>query len=561
MSATIVTALYNIGRDNLSGKWAHRSFTKYLNWFKNLLSINAPMVIFIPEELHYYIREHRSPHYATKVVIREFTDLAAYKYHDRIQQTIDKMVKQPDPYGGIPRHFSECPEFITAKYETIIFSKFDFLKEVAEENPHDTDYFIWLDAGTFYDPPPFDCSLPWPDPYKIHVLQDKFLLSNYSFDVNNKAPLKDKRDYLRRNQNDICAFALGGKKSAIDRVHTQFWEEVENALSLGVINNEQHILQLMALEKPEYYYLWSRTRYRYIRMPLPLRDRMIPVELAVGTDFGENYAVEPRVKSLTLATKEINPLAYAKWETTSDYYGYNYEIIGRNRPWKGFGTKIKAFHDRLQTVTEPYAVLTDATDLYFCGPAMELHDKFVKLGVDVIVSGEMNMYYPGGHYDHEVIRQFFEGIQESEQRFPNSGFIMGKTESLKKMLELHLEYSDDQGPCFDTIFENRHPLVVDYHTVLIGNVPNYLMDGDRAMNYFKYDEKTRRYRNIYSNEAPVALHFPGRNFYVMKHFYATSGQPSSSTVFDDEAGWVVFAILLIVFLILIFYLTLTYARI
>lgn len=553
-SATVVTALYNIGRDNLSGQHAHRSFTKYLNWFKHLLSLNAPMVIFIPQELHAYIREHRPAEYATKVVIRQFEELDAYEYHDRIQATIDSMVKEPNKNGGIPRYFSECPEFITAKYETIIYSKFDFLKEVADENPHNTDYFIWLDAGTFYDPLPFDCKLPWPDPYKIQLLQDKFLLANLAFNPNDKSPLDDKRNYLRQHRNEICAYILGGSKVAIDNVYDNFWNQVDDALNMGVINNEQHILQLLALERPEDYHIWYRTQYQYFKLPIPLRERMIPVELAVGTDMREQYGIENRVKLLTLATREIASTAFRAWETTARHYGYNYEIIGRNDSWKGFGTKIRAFYNRLQNVTEPYTILTDCTDLFFCGSAVEAYDKFTKLDSEVIVGGEMIAHYPGNTHDKKELQSFFEEIRESAQAFPNSGFIMGKTQALKELMELHLNYKDDQVPCFDTIYEDKYPLDIDYQTQLIGNVPNYKQSIERAINYFEFDDKMGRYRNAHSKEYPVAFHFPGSNWGAMQMFY-TRGLPLvviQSTDDDSSsssAGWVFVIILVIVALL------------
>ena len=90
------------------------------------------------------------------------------------------------------------------------FSKFDFLKEVAEENPYDTNYFIWLDAGTFSQPPPFDVTLSWPDPYKMLTIGNKFLIPNIKMNLTNKVIITDRRSYLRTNPNEIIAFMLGG---------------------------------------------------------------------------------------------------------------------------------------------------------------------------------------------------------------------------------------------------------------------------------------------------------------------------------------------------------------
>jgi hypothetical protein len=463
------------------------------------------------------------------------------------------MIKEPNSDGKIPSYFAECPEFITAKYETIIYSKFDLLQEVAADNPYNTDYFIWLDAGTFYQEPPFDYTISWPDPYKIKILGDKFLVSDHSFNVNNTSPLKDKRSYLRLNRNEICAYILGGTKTAIDRIHTQFWNEVDMALNMGVINNEQHILQLMVLEHPEYYYIWYRTRYQYPKLSVPLRDRMIPCELAIGTFMGENYGINPNIKLLTVATKEINKSSYEKWELTANHYGYNYEIIGRNDSWRGFGTKLKLYNQKLQNVTEPYTVLTDCTDLFFCGSSTELYDKFIQSGKDLIIGGELELYYPGGKHNKDHIRTHFESIKESPQAYPNSGFIMGKTENVRKLMEINQEYIDDQAACFDTIYENKLPLVIDYKTSLIGNIPNYKENTYKAVGYFEFDPKLKRYKNVTNGETPVVLHFPGKNWHVMQEFYNISQSELTTDQSDTNTatGWIFIAIVIILIVIII----------
>lgn len=548
-NTTLVTALYDIGRDNLTGIHAHRKFSKYLNWFKNLLLINVPMIIFIPPELHSYVSEHRNSKYDTKIIIRKFEELIAYQnYHNRIQNTINTMTKEPDTNGSIPKHFSDCPEFITAKYETIIFSKFDFLKEASDDNPFNTDYFIWLDAGTFYNIPSFDYESSWPDPYKIKIIKDRFLVSNYSFDVNNKRGLTNKREYLRLNQNDICAYILGGNKGAIDRIHKLFWNEVNNALNIGVINNEQHILQLMVLENPEYYYIWYQTRHKYPKYECPLRDRMIPCELAKGTFVGEHYAINPNVRLLTLATREIHKKTYKRWKNTARHFGYQYEILGRKEPWQGFNTKIRLFKERLQTVTEPYTVLTDGTDLFFCATADELYDKFIKSGKNIIVGGELKIYYPGGKLSTDAIYSHFDPIRESEHAYPNSGFIIGKTEYVKRLMEINSEYNDDQVACFDAIYHNKIDLVIDYKTEFVGNVAYYT-----GVEYFGFDDKVKRYKNMKNNEYPVAFHFPGKNLYMMKEFYNNCQFDMLDTPEDapGSAGWIYFGVIIVLLIIML----------
>ena len=551
---TLITALYDIGRDKLNGKSAYRSFNKYLNWFKYTLWINVPMVIFIPEYLQSYVQEHRPYGYPTQIIIRSFEELSAYKYHDRIQSTINNMNEEHGPGGFVPSYFKECPEFITAKYETIIFSKFDFLKEVATNNPFNTEYFIWLDAGTFYQEPPFNYNLDWPDPYKIRILGDKFLVSDHNFNINNKTPLSNKRSYLRLNRNEICAFILGGNKFAIDRVHTQFWNEVNNALDMGVINNEQHFLQLMALDHPDYYYCWYRTRYHYHNLPIPLRDRMIPSELAQGTYIGENYPINPNIKLLTIATKELFDSTFKRWEITAKHYGYDYEILGRDTVWKGFSTKIGIYCNALKNTTTPYVVLTDCLDLFITAPSDELYHKFISQNNDIIIGSEMMLWYPNGKNNSIDINNYFNSIKQSPQAYPNSGFIMGKTSEVLKLMTSHLSHFDDQAACIDTIYENKFPISIDYRTEFVGNIPDYHGKMDDSLSYFEYDSVLNRYKSKLHGTMPVMLHFPGKNKSSFLEYYTnTHSEFLSQENNVSNIGLILFIILIILIILLVAY--------
>ena len=553
MSTTLITGLYDIGREKLNGKSAYRPFSKYLNWFKHVLWINAPMVVFIPGELEAYVRENRPESYKTKIVVAPFEELSAYRYHDRMQKTIDSMVKEKNPDGSTPYYFSECPEFITAKYETIIFSKFDFLRRVSEENPFNSEYFIWLDAGTFYNDPPFNYKLEWPDPYKIRLLGDKFLVSDHKFNIADVEPLADKRSYLKLNRNEICAYILGGTKEAVTRVHDHFWSEVNRALDMGVINNEQHFLQLMALERPQHYYCWYRTRNQYPHLPIPLRDRMIPAELAIGTFIGERYAMNPNIKLLTVATREIPENCYQLWESTAKYYGYDYSILGREERWSGFGTKIRVFYNALKTVGTPYVVMTDCVDAFFMGSSDELYDRFLAMDKDLIVGAEMQIYYPGGNKDINLVKEYFDKINPDNypQVYPNSGFLMGRTAAMLKLMELHLPYKDDQVACFDTIYDNKMNLAIDYKAELVGNIPKYRIGALEAQEYFQYDSTLGRYKSVLHGSMPLLLHFPGKNLDIMRKFYAISHPELVIVESRGNLGWILLAVVFVLALLLI----------
>lgn len=517
-STTIVTALYDIGRADLQGKYAHRSFDKYLSWFHDVLSMNAPMFIVIPQSLYSYVTEHRNSGYPTKIVIREFADLEAYqRYYQRMQDTIDYMRKHHHRSA-----YNDCPEFITANYEVMIYSKFNFMYEAANENPFNTKYFIWLDAGIFRSALPFDSKLPWPNPEKIEILEDRFLIANEILDVENKQPLEDKAGYLRENHNQISAHIMGGTQHAINTVHHDFWVAVDDALASNVINNEQHILSLMILEDPEKYFLWKPTGGKYPQYPQPMRDRMIPYELALATPLSYDYPIHPNIRVISTATREIRPEQYQKWLNSVRHYGYRYSLVGRDVKWDGFNSKIRCALRELDNVTEEYCMVTDCTDLFFVASSTETHDKLCKLDKQhsgaIFVGGEMYLHYKGDK-SKDIITEDLKQLGESKQCYPNSGCVMGRTSAVRDFFRSYQDYADDQAACIDNIVDHRMPMIVDYHTEIIGNVPNYAARHVYSENYFSYDSTIGRYYNKISGEYPVVFHFPGQYFGIMNTYY------------------------------------------
>lgn len=515
--ATVVTALYDIGRGNLKGKWAHRPFSKYLEWFKNLLQLNVPLVVFTDSSLLWYIKEHRPENYQTKVVTRDFSELESYKLLDRIQDAIDKIRRE----NVKEKHLFECPEFITAKYQVIQYTKVDLLQEVSSENPFDTSHFFWLDAGTYQERSFFDPSVPWPDKYKLNVLEDKYILVNDNLDLTDKTPLENLREYVLSHKNCTRGYFQGGIPSAIAKVHKLFFNQVEELLRQDLTTNDQIILQILALKEPEVFFLWTQNEYR---VKFPECDRMVPYELALGTPFKKQYAVNSNLKVLAVATRELPEKSFEKWEMTAKHFGYDYEILGRETKWEGFLTKTNLVADRLQTLDSKYCVIADCTDIFFCGSSDELVEKFETLNTDLLVGGETMMHCPGIKFDKEVVTKHLKKLGGGYSPFfPNAGFLMGKTEALRTLKEHHRKYKDDQTACYETIYLNEFPLKIDYASRVIGNVPNpqtkkFVHPG------FELDKVRNRYRSVESGEYPVVFHFPGCYFSAMSQFYQSVKQ-------------------------------------
>jgi hypothetical protein len=547
MATTLVTALYNIGRDNMKGTCSYRKFDKYLAWFKHVLSINCPLVVFIPSYLQEYVTTHRPANYPMKIIIREFEQLEFYRFRARTQQVIDHMRAQPNA----PKHYWRCPEFENASYQTIIFSKFDFLLDTAKHNPYNSKYFMWIDAGCYYDNPPFDTTLPWPDPYKIHILNnDQFLVVNEILNLEDTGIWDNREDYLKRNDNRMCAYFMGGTAAAIGKVHKRINKLYEWALGKGVTNNEQHFLQLLMVKYRKDFLVYPRMRAKYPNQPRTTRDRMAPAELSTGTLLPIPYAINEELLVLTLATREIPENKYKYWLDSAHYFGYNCQVVGRENMWQGFGCKISLYYQAVQNTSSKYICLTDCTDLFFTGSSWEMMDKYRKHEGKIIIGGEEEIWYLKGMYPKEDVNKFFVDRAQTAHCYPNSGYLLGSRENILKLLQAHISYSDDQGACYDSMYTQRLPLAIDYYTELVGNVPHYPHNPSLGSYTWEYDPNMSRYRNRELGTYPCVLHFPGKNwpYYHMMYQQALGEVVPKS---ENNNGALVIFVLIILLILLI----------
>ena len=91
---TLVTGLWNIGRENLEVGWS-RNFNHYLEKFSELLKVNENMIIFGDEELQNFVQTIRNPE-NTQFVLKKLDWFKDNQYFNLIQKI--KNLKKHDYY-------------------------------------------------------------------------------------------------------------------------------------------------------------------------------------------------------------------------------------------------------------------------------------------------------------------------------------------------------------------------------------------------------------------------------------------------------------------------------
>ena len=235
MSATVVTALYDIGRDRFD---SDRTMENYLYWFGKTLALNVPMVIFVEEKYKDFVTQYRDEH-NTKIIVMPLEEVPYYKYKDKMDHILKSenyKVKMCDT------NRIECKMSL---YSVLIYSKFEWLNHAVQQDYFNTIYFFWLDAGAsrfFENLIPDE---PWPKNYSLLNSNKLNIQGNY----NTVRWVREKLPYDIYENNCILATGLfGGTKEVCISTAKRVNNEFERYLDQGVFNNEQILLGTLLLQ-------------------------------------------------------------------------------------------------------------------------------------------------------------------------------------------------------------------------------------------------------------------------------------------------------------------------
>jgi hypothetical protein len=130
---TLVTAAINIGR-------RHGNITfedDYIGNLRHILSLRCPVVIHLQERYLPLIEPFLHPR--AMVRIKEIADLEGFKHAASIEA-----LRTSDTWAGNKKMYNPAK---MPHYNALVMSKLYWLADVSEDNPFDTEHFLWIDAG------------------------------------------------------------------------------------------------------------------------------------------------------------------------------------------------------------------------------------------------------------------------------------------------------------------------------------------------------------------------------------------------------------------------------
>jgi hypothetical protein len=263
----IVSSLFNIQRESID----KRSWDEYLKWFDTTLKLKCPMILFITEDLQEFVEERRK-NIPTEIIIQSIEEVPYY----HLKSKLDDIISSEEYKNKI-----SDPDRIECKYSMysiIQYSKFKWLELAVEENPFNSKFFFWLDAGASRFFEDYNLSTEYPSPNAIEALNemgDKFLIQmNMEFykDLVDASSLP--KDYLFDNRSYVLGSMFGGGESSLLKVS----KDIENILlndmiDDGFINNEQISLGYLVKQNPNDFEIFERYTGRHLELFIELGKR------------------------------------------------------------------------------------------------------------------------------------------------------------------------------------------------------------------------------------------------------------------------------------------------
>ena len=137
---TLVTGLWDIGRDSLEGHWS-RSFDHYLKNLSKLLELDCNLIIFGDENLEKFVFDKREPD-NTQFVVRDLSWFKNNEFYSKIQS----IRTNPEWYELAP-WLKDSTQGSLEMYNPIVMSKMFLLNDARLLDKFDSEKLYWIDAG------------------------------------------------------------------------------------------------------------------------------------------------------------------------------------------------------------------------------------------------------------------------------------------------------------------------------------------------------------------------------------------------------------------------------
>ncbi len=244
---TIVTGLWDIGRDKLSNEWS-RSMDSYLEKFDSLLKIEDNMIIFGDETLQKFVMERRENH-NTQFILRNTDWFKNNDYFDLIQ----KIRLTPDWYNQVG-WLQDSTQAKLEYYNPLVMSKMFLLNDARIMDRFNSEYLFWLDAGISNTVHPgyftHDKVL---DKLPKHLKNFTFIAFPYDSDTEIHGFKVNEINHYSGNTVKLVGRGgfFGGHKDTISDVNSIYYSLLMDTLGKNLMGTEESLFSIILYRYPE----------------------------------------------------------------------------------------------------------------------------------------------------------------------------------------------------------------------------------------------------------------------------------------------------------------------
>jgi hypothetical protein len=221
-----------------------------------------------------------------KTIIKETTvdQLPAYQmFNDRLEKLMNS-----EEFKKLVYH-KHVPEMSKPLYNVLMFNKVNYLQEVADINPFNTEYFSWVDAGFIRNSSELGDLKKWPDPSKLVLLEDKIKFFCINSEI--ERHVRDVQGHVLSQMRLLKGTVFFIHKNLIPFIKEKFNYHVDDSLNNGYIGSDEKIFDLCCLRNPELFDLYKCDWREEIKLFSYGYKKQEKIEYTVEVEWSE-YDVE-----------------------------------------------------------------------------------------------------------------------------------------------------------------------------------------------------------------------------------------------------------------------------
>lgn len=247
MNLTLVTGLWDIGRDKLNEGWS-RSFDHYLQKFEHLLKLEYNLIIYGDINLKKFVEDRREDN-NTQFILRDISWFQNNNYYEKIQS-----IRTNSKWYNQSGWLSDSTQARLELYNPLVMSKMFLLHDAKILDKFNSDKLFWIDAGLTNTVHPgyftHDQVLE-----KIDKITDKFNFVCFPYD--------GKVEIHGFEYNKMCEYSnssvdmvarggfFGGDKNTISDINGLYYNLMLDTLSQGYMGTEESLFTILTYRHPD----------------------------------------------------------------------------------------------------------------------------------------------------------------------------------------------------------------------------------------------------------------------------------------------------------------------